>query len=1073
MEDNKDNKDYNDNNKIQYNQIFEQELNNDDLNKKISSSDINIKKISLNEIKEYSIDESDEEEEEEEEEEKKENNKDNKENRYKKKRKSLVEISYINDINEFESQDFIERKYDKKTLESGKLFFKYRFIKENMEKSKGKFDLRSTTTLNFNLNKVKGLTRSGTISDKRLSLPSKSFFTNNSRKNNDNNNEEKFNNNKSEYRKYNGKFLLLLEKSIFNFNLKKYEESYNILLQEHIINSKAEFGEFLLVVNGYNKYILGTFLAKDKPPNDKKEILNSFVNSIKLKYKANTKKTNSFLECLRFFLSRLKLPEDSNLILEIMDEYSNQLFNINKDDEEFVKKFSSASAIYLLVSIILALNTMFTRKDIKNMNMIKKEQFIEMNKEIDKNEAQDIYEKLELEPISMKDNYSENNYKRLSILVKKNDNVVNSNISKFAQKNENGDKEEDKNLINGDTNGNIINDNNEDNENENSNLNINLINDEKNEDSINEPFSIKKSVTSARFNIKNRENIIRDEKSNYKDDFSIRQSSFSYQANLESFSDNDKEILSKPHKFIKLISKSNHHQRTFIVDEKMEKLKWAKDFEIIVNSDKSVKIKKVKGTEHSLLIKDIEDVYNGIDNSELISEYIKLFPNESKEASNFITILSPYKPICIKAFSQEIALSWFKALKSLVLKTNGNKKNENNNKNEKLRKLMDFKEKGIKKIWNKFILPNWDKYGQFLQYKLKNKINDINKIDENSSKNGLLEEKLKYNLIEQCQFIVNAKKKLSENNLLDYNEFFYLYKLGLPKNLRNKIWTLLIRNICGITLDLYKSYFNYIKDIDFEELIKDYEQNNNINQTIENLEEEDETNKYIINQILMDIIEIKKLFKPYMKNEYKILPKVYRIVKIFFLMRPDISYNKSLINFAFIFMLECRDEFISFRNIFNLICSNNTLQYYLKNETYIRIRVEFFEELLKNQIPKVREHFKNLDISTELFLVSWFENIFSFTFDFKLLIRIFDLYLLEGEYVLFQVGLTIIKIQENELLNLTIGEVFKNLGKLPSNYKMDIFLEKMNLNNIYEQFEKWKTENEVGNRKIKLMELVF
>jgi hypothetical protein len=215
-------------------------------------------------------------------------------------------------------------------------------------------------------------------------------------------NEEMFNN-KSEYRKYNSLFLLLLEKSIFTFNLKKYDESYNILLQENIINSKQEFGEFLLVVNGYNKYILGTFLAKDKPPNDQKEIINGFINSIDLKFLQKSK-TNDFLECLRFLLSRIQLPEDSNLILQLMEVYSNCLFNTNKDNKDFISKYSSVNSIYLLISTILALNTMITRKDIKNMNIIKKKQFVEMNNEVDTIEAQNIYEELEKNPISMIDN---------------------------------------------------------------------------------------------------------------------------------------------------------------------------------------------------------------------------------------------------------------------------------------------------------------------------------------------------------------------------------------------------------------------------------------------------------------------------------------------------------------------------------------------------------------------------------------------------------------------------------------------------------------------------------------------
>ena len=992
-----------------------------------------------------------------------------------KNQKSINEIFYLSDIKDFDPKEYSIRKYDKNNIELGKLFFKYRFIKKKIEKFAGKNNLRMTTT-------ATPFPRSGTIFDKRFSIPfrgsnNKSFGLN---MNNINKKEEIFNN-KSEYRKYNSDFLVLIEKSIFNFNLKKFEESYKILFRENIVYSEKEFGEILLVINGYNKYILANFLAKDKAPNDKKEVINGFINSIDLKYQQKSK-INSFLECLKFFLSRLKLPEDSNLILQIMDVFSTCLFNTNKENEDFIKKYPSINAIYLLISTILALNTMLTRKDIKNMNIIKKEQFIELNKEIDSNEAQDIYEQLEKEPISMKDNYSENNYKRMTILVKKKDikdlkdlkdlkKNTNMTRSKTVKENDNDEKKNEIIDINENLKiNNLL---------ENRNGNIEEVEEEKEKEK--EMDKKKYQLSEKLVNKFNDLNIAEEENENENSiDSLLRNPSFSYQANLESFSDIDKEILSKPTKFEKFVSKNSHHPRLFIVCNNMEKLTWAKDIEIELNSDKSVRIKKTKGTVHNLMITDIIDVFNGINNnSELINEYIKLFPEESKEADSFITIKTADKLVCLKANIQENAISWFKALKSLVIlskKNIENNKIELENETEQLKKLM---KKKVSDIWNTFILPYWEFYGHYLQYKMQNKIYDKNKSkkDDITSKNGLIiEEKMTYSLKEKNQFIDEAKKKLNINyiNILDYNEFFYLYSIGLPNNLRVKIWTLLIGNPCGLTNNLYQSYLGFINDIDFEELINEYNKNKTIDEFLDNCDE-DENIKFIINQIIIDIIESKNLFKSKLANkeEDKILLKIYKIVRVFFLIRPDICYNKSIVIFSFIFLLIFKDEFISFKNIFNLICSTNTLQYYIKDENYINIRVSFFDYLLEKKIPKVREHFKNLDISTELFLISWFENIFALTLKFKLFKVIFDLYLLNGEYILFQVGLTIIKIQENEILNLTIGEILKNLYKLPEKYTQEEFLEKLHMININEEYEKWKIDGDVGNQKIKLLELVL
>ena len=54
-----------------------------------------------------------------------------------------------------------------------------------------------------------------------------------------------------------------------------------------ILKDLCDFGKFLLVVSGFDKELLGEFLAKEKPPNDKKEILKGFIESINLNYDKN------------------------------------------------------------------------------------------------------------------------------------------------------------------------------------------------------------------------------------------------------------------------------------------------------------------------------------------------------------------------------------------------------------------------------------------------------------------------------------------------------------------------------------------------------------------------------------------------------------------------------------------------------------------------------------------------------------------------------------------------------------------------------------------------------------------
>ena len=1027
------------------------------------------------------------------------------------------------DIANFNPEDFSDRKYNKNNFDIGKKFFKYRYIKKKIKELGPKARIRNTVFIKKSVdnNKLKENTN--------IRYTYKPNLTEHA-----NMNETIFND-KNDFRNFDSRFLTVVEKSIIHFNFKNYNESYKILFQEKIINSEEEFGEFLLVVNGYDKNVLGSFLSKDKPPNEHKKVINGFMDSIDLKYiykekDSNIKDNNNFfLDCFRFLLSRLNLPQDSNLILEIMDTYSIFLFNNNKTNKTFIKQYSSIDAIYLLISTLLALNTMFTRKDIKVMNIITKDQFLEMNKDIDKNEAIGIYEDLEKNPISMSYNYNDILYQKMSILVKENNNNIRSYKKSITQLLENNNPQiksiENKGITGEDENNNIeenINNNlnidkeinsqiEDDIKNYNENPNINdLTKDNNNDDNSNSEINtqfLKKYNTTIKFkNRNNRFNIFENDEdnedlfylyddSNENDNLSL--TSFSFRENLYTFSDKDKLILTKPTKFIKLINKYSNHYRVFIVDENLEKLIWAKELEIITNTENNTKILKTKGNVHNLLINEIENVHNGNEKSKLISEYIKYFPNEEKEAIHFISIETLNRSYCIKAETKEISLSWYKALKSLVIK------NKNENPKSKINKDIISKIKyKAKEIWYTIISPNWNIYGHYLLYKAQNKndyekeiiqkdnnffsnnifsnnifTNNIfesisNNIFSNNiySKNSLLEEKTTFSLDERNRFISEAKLKINSNNYFDYNEFLYLFYFGLPSKMRGNIWSLLIGNPCGINVELYKSYKKLILYINFEHLLNEYDKNKNKEQTISEITNTIINDKYLISQILLNILNFKENFIiKYTVSPYRILSKVYNIARLFFLMRPDIKYNKSLITLAYIFVLVCKDEYKSFCNLYNLICSTYTLQYYLRNEDFIDSRVKFFDELLKKNVPKISLHFKNLDISPELFLVYWFENLFSFTFDYHLFKRIFDLYLLHGECILFQVGLTIIKIQEDELLNFTISDIFKNLKRVPKECKEEYFMEKMYLMNLYSEYQLWKTNIEFEKQKQKLL----
>ena len=895
-----------------------------------------------------------------------------------------IEDIDIFEISKMKLQKENDIKYNFRNIDEGKQYFKERYIKEKLE------EINTT---------IKRLSYSKDL-EKEFNNPLRHSLQTLSNKLSFDNYEKE-----TERRKCETEFLLIIEKSIISFNLKKYQESYTYLENSGVIKNLDEYGTFLLVVNGFDKSILGEFLAKEKPPNENKDIINSFISSIDLNYK-----NNSFLECLRFLLTRIILPKDANLILIIMDKFSEKYFICNKHDEKFVAIFCNINTIYLLVSTILALNTMFTRKDIKNMNIIKKDEFKSMNKDIDSSYLDELYDELKKKPISLSDDYSEEIYKKLAPLVLvKNKDMNTQNLDTLSKQKEKQSQEDD----------------------ENENININEIVKSKNVEQqyyefVQEFMDLDIVRTTLRGNYN-------------------RKKTYSMNTNLLYFNQHDKDLLSKPNKFYKIKGSSNPSLREFIVFDNFKKLAY----------DKTIEPNQTKFKKY-IDINDINDVYIGQGHGDNIKKYIKTYPEEEKLVNNFISIVynNHKDQLDIKSDNLSLALQWFKAMKSLVIQTKM-KEEESKVKKEK-EKQKELREK-LNSIWDEYILLNLDNYMKYIIIKCYEKYNYFFGIlpqNEKISKLDLFDEKKVLNIKTIEDFLKEINERFNKNykNKLEYQEFFSLCYLGFPHKYRKKMWKIFIGNDLSITKKMYLFYQkDLIKNVyDFGDMDLRLRENTNVKFS------ED----FNLNNILIDIIKSRYIFLQAINEQNldddELLQKIYNITYIFNLIRSDIPYNKGIVLLAYLFLLVGYSEVKSFKCIMNLICSRNIYKFYIGDTDTINRYLDFFTKLLEKYAKNVYEHLNKLEIKPELYLIPWFEKLFIQSLDYDILLHVFDLYIINGEYILFQTAITIIKLLEEDILNLTISEIFKLLKRLPKKYTdLDFFEKFKNYNCIYEEYVKW------------------
>ncbi|CAF0742723.1 unnamed protein product [Didymodactylos carnosus] len=86
---------------------------------------------------------------------------------------------------------------------------------------------------------------------------------------------------------------------------------------------------------------------------------------------------------------------------------------------------------------------------------------------------------------------------------------------------------------------------------------------------------------------------------------------------------------------------------------------------------------------------------------------------------------------------------------------------------------------------------------------------------------------------------------------------------------------------------------------------------------------------------------------------------------------------------------------------------------------------EHFEKIMKKMLPKLYKHFTQYQLESNLFTIRWFMLCYLDCLPFQLVLRIWDIYILEGEQVLLTMAFCILKINRKKLIHL---KTFDNLN---------------------------------------------
>lgn len=133
--------------------------------------------------------------------------------------------------------------------------------------------------------------------------------------------------------------------------------------------------------------------------------------------------------------------------------------------------------------------------------------------------------------------------------------------------------------------------------------------------------------------------------------------------------------------------------------------------------------------------------------------------------------------------------------------------------------------------------------------------------------------------------------------------------------------------------------------------------------------------------------------------------------------RPDIGYVQGMSYIAAIVLLYLQDEYKSFMNFSNLMLKYPIMPFFTFNDEFVTKVLQLFKQLLQINLPDLCDHFEMEEIKPRQYVYKWFMTLFTTTLPLKVVSRVWDLYFLDGIFILYQTSIAILRLLRKKLLN--------------------------------------------------------
>lgn len=166
------------------------------------------------------------------------------------------------------------------------------------------------------------------------------------------------------------------------------------------------------------------------------------------------------------------------------------------------------------------------------------------------------------------------------------------------------------------------------------------------------------------------------------------------------------------------------------------------------------------------------------------------------------------------------------------------------------------------------------------------------------------------------------------------------------------------------------------------------------------------------------------------------------VLRAYALHDPEVGYCQGMGFLSALFLSYMPEE----QAFWHLVACLNHKRYDLANVYRPRMPkvpevIYIFEQLMRELLPQLSAHLEREGLHPTMYLSQWFITLFTYSFPFEFVTRVWDIFLNEGWKIVFRVALALMKINQKSLLALKFEGIMEFFRDLPMRTKTDEVLQ--------------------------------